>query len=75
MAKRILDGSCSRHGIVGTTRAAASTFPVEAPNRNRASYLPQPDETVAQFRKIVDTDFIDLHWQEPNLTGTTKGAP
>ncbi len=62
LAKRILDGSRNLHGIVGKT-TAASTFLMEAPNRTLAPYLPVPAETVAQFRKMVETDFTDLLWQ------------
>ncbi len=63
LAKSILDGSGNLHGIVGKATAAASSFLVEAANRTRAPYLPVPAETVAQFRKIVETDFSDLLWQ------------
>ena len=60
-AKGILEGSGNLHGIIGKAMSAASSFLVEA-NRTRKPYLAVPAEAVAEFRKIVETDFYDMLW-------------
>ena len=67
-AKSMLEGSGNLHGIVGKALSAASSFLVEV-NRTRKPYLAVPAETVAEFRKIVETDFPDLLWTGPLKVG------
>jgi dihydrodipicolinate synthase/N-acetylneuraminate lyase len=62
LAKDVLTGPGNLHGIVGKAFTAASPFLV-SDNRTRRPYLPIPDETVQQFRRIVEERFPDLLWQ------------
>lgn len=50
------------HGIVGKALSAASPF-LMPHNRTRRPYLPIPDTTVQQFRRILETQFPDLLWR------------
>jgi 4-hydroxy-tetrahydrodipicolinate synthase len=61
-AMKLLQGSGNLHGIVGKATAAASSFLIESP-QTRRPYLPVPADTVAQFRRLVETQFPDLVWQ------------
>ena len=62
LARDVLTGPGNLHGIVGKAFTAASPFLV-SDNRTRRPYLPIPDETVQQFRRIVEEQFPDLLWQ------------
>jgi 4-hydroxy-tetrahydrodipicolinate synthase len=61
-ATDILEGSGNLHAIMGKAVTAASSFLVPA-NRTRRPYLPIPNETVAQFRRVVEEQFPDLLWR------------
>jgi 4-hydroxy-tetrahydrodipicolinate synthase len=62
MAADLLRGPGNLHGIIGKALSSASPFLV-VQNRTRRPYLPIPDESVRQFRDLVERDFPDLLWQ------------
>ena len=61
-AAALLGGPGNLHGIVGKALSSASPFLVVR-NRTRRPYLPIPDDTVLQFRRIVEDQFPDLLWR------------
>jgi 4-hydroxy-tetrahydrodipicolinate synthase len=62
LATSVLLGTGNLHGIVGKAVTAASAFLVPA-NRTRRPYLPIPDQTVQQFRRLTEEQFPDLCWR------------
>jgi 4-hydroxy-tetrahydrodipicolinate synthase len=60
-ASRVLHENGNLHGIVGKAIAACSPFLI-IPNRARRPYLPVREETIAQFRGMIERDFGDMCW-------------
>jgi 4-hydroxy-tetrahydrodipicolinate synthase len=60
-ASEILHGDGNLHGIIGKALTAAGSFLIPA-NRTRRPYLPVPEETVEEFRRVVQERFPDLAW-------------
>jgi len=60
-ATDLLKGDGNLHAIMGKAVSAASSFLVPA-NRTRKPYLPVPEATVAEFRRLVEAQFPDLIW-------------
>lgn len=62
-AKKLLVADGNLHGTVNKALAVASGF-LEGTARTRRPYLPIPNETIDQFRCIMEEEFPDLLWKE-----------
>ncbi len=60
-ASEVLYEGGNLHGILGKAIASCSPFLLTS-NRTRRPYLPVREETIRQFRHIVQEDFTDMVW-------------